>query len=678
MQEYSPKHYPSTLFTVVPKKKTVKVDSSAADGTQLALIDAGALQQNIGFAVGSMERIEGSASDAAAQVKAQEALYTEMRRGLLGKYGRWADLVTAAHFGVEVSSELWTPLSDYATGRTITTLPQIARYLDDAETIARRDRFFHWELEFPEIYFDHDGEPLGEQAGFDVVIGNPPYVRQEQFAPFKPFLQLRYKSFHGVADLYLYFYEQGLNMTRQNGRMAYISSGTFARANFAAPFRAMLPTRAQIRTLIDFGENQPFTGAEMVRPSIVVMQRGVSDSSFRSLFLAEKIPQSLTNAVVEQGIDCDPAALMQSEWTFQLAAATLLAQKLLAAGTRLIEAVGGKLFYGVKTGLNEAFIIDQETRDRLVAADSHATEIIRQVLQGEDLRPWYQESEGRWLITFPFGWTTAHLGSGLTEIQAYTRLQERHPGIAAHLKPFAEAARRRSDQGQYWWELRACAYYDAFDKPKIFWPEISKLPRFSYDNEGKYINNSGHFTPLMDWSLLGVLQSRVTWFAISQIAQPLRLRAGLWQYQLFDQFLSRLPIPNMTEDEREVVGGLAMAITEQARARYDLHEKTRRRIVNDLGVPGVGLNQKLTAWWTLDFAALRRELQKVFKRDILLKERDEWEEWLGARKSEHLARTSAIVGLETELNARVYALFHLSPDEIALIEASTKYAYGEV
>ncbi|HEY3230172.1 MAG TPA: hypothetical protein VGJ87_13200 [Roseiflexaceae bacterium] len=121
-----------------------------------------------------------------------------------------------------------------------------------------------------------------------------------------------------------------------------------------------------------------------------------------------------------------------------------------------------------------------------------------------------------------------------------------------------------------------------------------------------------------------------------------------------------------------------MKITAEARARYDLHRKARNRIRSDLGASDKPLNQKLTAWWALDFPAFRAELQKVFKRDIPLKDRDDWESWLAARRAEHAQRTEAIVRMETELNARVYALFDLTPAEIAIVEASTKYRYGEV
>jgi hypothetical protein len=109
-----------------------------------------------------------------------------------------------------------------------------------------------------------------------------------------------------------------------------------------------------------------------------------------------------------------------------------------------------------------------------------------------------------------------------------------------------------------------------------------------------------------------------------------------------------------------------------------LHTRPRRRILTGLGPPGHALNQRLTVCWDLDFAAFRAAVQKVFRPDIPFQARDEWEEWLAAQRDQHHAPTVRIVALETELNARVYALFALTPEEIALIAAVTKYRYGGV
>jgi hypothetical protein len=300
------------------------------------------------------------------------------------------------------------------------------------------------------------------------------------------------------------------------------------------------------------------------------------------------------------------------------------------------------------------------------------------IRRGEDLRPWYQEDEGRWLIAIPYRWTRAELGADLNEDEALRRLQQRHPSIVAHLLPFADAARKRGDKGEYWWELRPCDYYDAFDQMKVFWPDIAKSPRFVWDEDKTRIGNTGYFTPVATPYLLGVLASRATWFILSQLSQAFGERAGAQRFRLFTQSMERLPIPDAPAVEREAISELAIQITAESRARYELHRRAHRRMLADLGTPGKALNQKLTAWWNLDFPAFRAEIQKVFKRDIALKDRDDWEEWLQARRTEHHARTEAIVRMEIDLNARVYALFDLTPAEIAIIEESTKYRYGEV
>jgi len=648
------------------------------EGGQIVLFGDSAFTQQVYKAVNNMWVIEETEANTVDAVKEQERSYNELRQQFVAKYARLLNLVTANYLDLEITPELRQRLIDYALKSNGFTFPDLEKVLEKADATAERERFFHWELEFPEVFFDRFGRTLGEDGGFEVVLGNPPYVRQEQLSEYKPLFRARFSSYHGTADLYLYFYEQGLRLTRRAGRLGFISSGTFARANFAVAFRQWLPTVAHLETVIDYGENQPFPGAEMVRPSIALLRKGAGDSGFRSLFLANKVPESLDHALAEDGVECDPDVLEESEWVFQARPSTSLFQKIMAVGRPLKEVLVAKVYRGLTIGLNEAFLIDQPIRDRLVAEDSTCSVLLKHILRGEDMRPWYQEEEGRWLITIPCGWTVRTFGTGLPEEQAWDAICKRHPGLAAQLEPFADAARARCDKGNFWWELRPCDYYDAFDSPKIFWAEISKLPRFSWDETGLFTSNKGHLASTSDIEILGILQSRVIWYAISNLCVPLRLRAGLWQYQLTDQFITRLPIPDLSPSEKEEIGSIALQITELARARYTLHQRVRYRLQTDLGTPAVKMNQKLTAWWEQDFSTLRDEVKKVFKRDIPLSERSEWEAWHCTNRSEHARLTTEIVRLETELNAHVYAAFHLSAEEILLIEESTKYQYGQV
>ncbi len=195
-------------------------------------------------------------------------------------------------------------------------------------------------------------------------------------------------------------------------------------------------------------------------------------------------------------------------------------------------------------------------------------------------------------------------------------------------------------------------------------------------NQGQFINDKGYILLASDLCLLGILQSRICWFCISRLCSPLAERAGLIIYQQKSQFITNLPIPMLTNEQKERIGALAMQLTETARRRYEVRRRMAHRIQSDLGADTGRLNQRLEAWWELPFQEFRAEVTKTFKRDIPLKDRDDWEQLLRERSAEIDRLTRAIVDLETRLNAEVYAAFALTKDEIVLIEQETKYEYG--
>ena len=651
--------------------------------SQLSLLDDAAFAGAMSSAVGSMWLIEDSAGYTVSDVKEQERIYETVRAGLTERFAVHADLATAAGFGAAPERSMWRAIADYAQrpdGAFAT--PAFERPLEQIRSLHAAQRFFHWDLEFPEVFYDRHGRPLGDQAGFDVVIGNPPYVRQEQLGPLKPFFQQAYaETYSGTADLFVYFFHQGVKLLHQGGAMSYISSNAWLQTNYAAPLRRFIRERTTLENLIDLGNNRTFEEAPDVCPSILVIRNNTPPDEHR--FMAVEFQRGEEPQLIPSVLDAKTVHIAQHDqpdtgWQIEGDELRSVFKKLIVGGQPLGKVVEDRIYRGVLTGLNDAFIIDQTTRDRIVRADPDSTLRLKLLFRGEDLRPWYQEAEGRWLILFPNHWTEQTFGAGLDEATAWTKLRERHPLIAAHLEPFTAAGQARGDKGAYWWEMRPCNYYHAFSTPRIYWPEIGKIPRFSWSDSEDYINNKGFVIAKADPYLLGLLQSRCTWFIISKLCLHNKFRGGLWEYHTQPQFISRLPIPDAPPAERETIGALAMTITGDAKARYQLYRRARNRIQSDLGAAGKVLNQKLTAWWNLDFPAFRTEIQKVFKRDIALKERDDWEEWLGVQREKHRQHTAAIIAGEIELNRRVYHLFDLNAEEIAIIETSTKYQYGEV
>ena len=532
-------------------------------------------------------------------------------------------------------------------------------------------------------------------TGFDVILGNPPYVRQELFTNLKPYLQQHYSAYHGVADLYVYFYELGLcKLLRTGGRLGYISSSSFFKTSSGEPLRRLLRQQGQIQTLVDFGDWQVFEGVTTY-PAIVVAQKyAASDAQFAQfLQLTAAVPdlaaafedrkQSLNLAQLSggEGVKAGEAA----EWQLEGVEAAALRDKLVAGHPRLKEAVGSP-YRGVLTGLNEAFVIDRTTRDKLVNADPASAPLFKPFLEGKDIKRWQVESEDRWLILMPKGWTKqavagvniayaatekiAKEGGNLTENAAFDWLQTRHPQLAAYLAPFADAARKRTDQGEFWWELRACVYYDKFAKPKIFWPEFSLVPNFSIDETGFLSTNKAFFINADNPQFVcSVLNSKAVWFVVQGITSIIR---GGFQ-QLRAQNIETLPIPTASAAQQAELALLSTACAQAAKERLDAQRGFGRRILDLLPTPPpkgaqTSLGDKLGSWWQLeDFKAFQAEVQKRFKTDIPMRERNAWESWFGEERSRIHQLNANIAATERSIDAIVYTLFGLNAAEVALV-----------
>jgi hypothetical protein len=238
-----------------------------------------------------------------------------------------------------------------------------------------------------------------------------------------------------------------------------------------------------------------------------------------------------------EGTEVAFSSLTDSGWTLTGGAQQRLLEKLRKTGTPLGEYVGGEIYYGIKTGLNEAFVIDAATRERLIAQDPKSAEIIKPFLLGRDVKRYRSPGSGRYLILFPKGWTAKTAGS-TDEESAWKRLEIDYPAIAGHLRPFADRGRKRCDRGDFWWELRECAYYEEFEKPKILWPEIAGSARFAFDETGFYANNKAYLIPTGDLYLLGLLNSSLLRFFIHSVCTDLQGNS----FNFSAVFLKRTPI----------------------------------------------------------------------------------------------------------------------------------------
>jgi Eco57I restriction-modification methylase len=448
------------------KKPPVVGGPSSVVGTQLSMLDDPDFAHSMGLAVGSMWLIEETAGNTIAEVRQQEQLYADLRAALTRKYQQLADVAAARDFGLAVDATLWKGLSDYLTRAGGFAVPQYATVLEAAHAQAAAQRFFHWDLEFPEVFFDRHGQPLGERGGFDAVIGNPPYVRQEQLAPIKPYLQAAYaETYHGMADLYIYFYQQGLRLLRQGGRMSYIVTNKWLRAGYGEPLRAFFAKESAIEQIIDFGHAPIFADAD-VFPCIIVLEkppappllpqweRGPGGEGNHQVqvtaFPREALRVVQLDGYVRKYSHPVPQSRFGSApWSLAASDVDDLMVKIKQVGIPLAEFAGVKPYRGVLTGLNEAFLIDTPTKERLVREDPRSAEIIKPYLRGQDIKRWSPEWDGMSAVLLKsssdYTWPWSNAGENAEAI-----FQQTFSAIYNHMKPFEAKLKARQDKGRYW------------------------------------------------------------------------------------------------------------------------------------------------------------------------------------------------------------------------------------
>ncbi|NES25379.1 MAG: N-6 DNA methylase [Symploca sp. SIO3E6] len=234
-------------------------------------------------------------------------------------------------------------------------------------TITNQDKTFDFEVYFSEVF--------QQNGGFDVVIGNPPYVRQEKIKHLKGQLKKLYTSYTGTADLYVFFYEQGLNLLRENGVLTYISSNKWFRAAYGKKLRQFITREAQLQQIIDFGDAPVF--AAIAYPTITILQKlKPKPQTFQALNWDKDQSLNQFETVVQtQSFAMPQQALTATGWQFADATTLNLLEKLRKAGTPLGEYVNNRFYRGIVTGLNQAFVVDRTTRDRLIAEHTSSTEI---------------------------------------------------------------------------------------------------------------------------------------------------------------------------------------------------------------------------------------------------------------------------------------------------------------
>jgi hypothetical protein len=418
----------------------------------------------------------------------------------------------ARAFGLEMDAGQWEAVRKVTSAGQ--SIPAIDRIVLRAQEIAGRKelRFFHWELLFPEIFFDADGKRKAE-SGFDAVVGNPPYVRQEHLRPIKGYLAGRYETYSGTADIYVYFYEQAMRLLRPGAHVAYITANKWLRAGYGEPMGAFLSSKAETREIVDFGHAPIFKDADTFLAIAVLRNapRRESETARVTQFPRASLGTVTLNEYTRlRGVSVPVRRFGAAAWSLEDAEIDGLMETIRRAGVPLKDYLGASPYYGIKTGFNEAYFIDTPTKDKLIAADPQCAEIIKPYLREQDIKRWSPEWAGWWVIllksseNYEWAWANAE---NPESVFATT-----YPSLYVHMKTHATNLQRREDRGRYWWELRSCSYYSQFRKPKLVYQVIQFHSAYGYEPTETYINDKGFMLPTDATWLYAALNSPLLWW----------------------------------------------------------------------------------------------------------------------------------------------------------------------
>jgi adenine-specific DNA-methyltransferase len=387
---------------------------------------------------------------------------------------------------------------------------------------------------------------FGINHGFDICIGNPPYVRQEQIKEFKPIFKSQYDCYTGVADLYVYFYEQGLKLLKNKGILCYISSNKYFRSGYGEKLRKFLANQSTILQLIDFGDAPIFTA--IAYPSIIIASKEQPENhQTRVLNWELGQPVDRFASVFEnQSFFIAQKELTADGWRLESNSVLQLLEKLRKAGKPLGEYVNGRFYYGIKTGFNEAFVVDRETRDRLISDHPSSAEVLKPFLRGRDVKRWCVEYQDLWLLFIPWHFPLHQDSSivGASE-KAEKELIKRYPAIYKHLLKFKSklSARNKAETGiRYeWYVLQRCAasYWQEFERPKIIIPAITQKAEYAADFSDYYSNDKTSICVAEDvLYVLGILNSQLmSWFIQNTAASK---QGGFYEFK--PMYVSKIPI----------------------------------------------------------------------------------------------------------------------------------------
>jgi hypothetical protein len=529
------------------------------------------------------------------------------------------------------------------------------------------DKAFNWKEQFPSVF---------EQGGFDVIIGNPPYVNLERMKDVSLALEkLSFETYNKRGDLYILFVEQGFKLMKKGGVISYIMPNKWLQAGYGEGLRGYFLTK-EFNQLIDFGDLQIFDGATTY-PCIFLAKNSEPQNTFAASVLKSTNSFDFSSLVSQTEELFNIKDFNKNTWVISSNNEKDILTRLEMNKT-LEEFVNGDANYGIKFGLTEAFLIDNNKKVELIQQDLSSENLIGSILRGRNLKRYGKPNENDLdsIILASFG--------------SYKFIKNEFPAIYNHLIQFEDKLKKRGQcngsketidkpfLGQHHWlELDnnpSKQYLDLYKKPKIMYQKFQVKPCFIYDEQSLYCNDSMWIIPTENKALLGILNSKMGWWLIKKYCTQIQNGCQLiWKY------FGNIPIPELNNDSLDVNVNLILSKTDEfntSNAKFTKYLQGQFQFEK--------LTRKLENWYELSFADFIKEVNKAIKtnnkelvknnmqavKELTKLDEMDWMDVFETKKAEAQTLKQQIDATDREIDAMVYELYGLTAEEIAIVENS--------
>ena len=574
--------------------------------------------------------------------------------------------------------------------------------MEDIRSRAKQSLALNWEEEFPNVF----SKTNKNGKGFNIVVGNPPYVRQERLKDIKPALKAKYTTYNGTNDLYVYFFELSYNiLNEENGILGFITSNKWMRAKYGKNLRYFLKHKCGLQQIIDFGGQKIFKDAT-VDSNITIFTK--YQNNIGILYVGNTIPidprylmkpkeykkqqaeeeakedskteqQKAIDKIIKQGkqeekekrnfgIPPHLRPMNITDLSEDIFDANLTYQKQNIKNK--IEKVGTplkdwdvKINYGIKTGYNEAFIISTAKREELLKLCASTDErkrteqIIKPILRGRDINRYSYKWAGLWLINSHNGYKTDN-GTVIP-----VDIVNDYPAIYKHLLQYEKQCIKRTDKGKHWTNLRNCAYIEDFEKEKIVWQEMTNKPSFTLSIKNEYVSNTAYIlVGKRAKYILPIINSCIVNFYMSNVSFALGDTGKRW----IKQFVEQIPIPKITEEEQLPFIQKGEEITSLIEQFNKVCDGFLVYLRADFGIES---NKKLSSWHNLDDQQFLSEIKKTkVGRELSSKQRADLQQYFLEQQEKACDLQYKIDDISDEIDDMTYKLYGLTEKEISEIQ----------